>query len=94
MLIEISEVKLAMGSIRGQIWTDWRPEATFLPIDSIDLKAGIQGTFGCSLKYLRSNWPWSPLEVKSRQIRGQNLLFDPLTLQMSKLASKVLLGAH
>ena len=43
MLIEISEVILAMGSIRGQIWTDWRQEATFLPIDPTDLKAGIQG---------------------------------------------------
>ena len=47
VLIEISEVKLAMGSIRGQIWTDWRPEPTFLPMDPTNLKADIQGTFGC-----------------------------------------------
>ena len=83
-----------MGSIRGQIWTDWRPEPTFLPIDPTYLKVGIQGTFGCLLKYLKSNWPWGPLEVNYGQIGGQKLLFYPLTLQTSKLASKVLLGAN
>ena len=37
MLIEISEVKLAMESIRGQIWTDLRPEAIFLSVDPTNL---------------------------------------------------------
>ena len=41
---EISEVKSAMESIRGQIWTDWRPQAIFLPIDPTDMAFGMQGT--------------------------------------------------
>ena len=40
---EIYEVKLAIEAIRGQIWTEWRLEAIFLPIDPTDLVYGMQG---------------------------------------------------
>ena len=83
-----------MEAIRGQIWTDWRLKAIFLPIDPTDLVFGTQGTIVSLLKYLKSNWPWRPLEVKTEQIGGHMLSFYPLTLQTWYLACKILLKAN
>ena len=48
---------------------------SFLAIDPTDLVFGMQGTIVSSLKYLKSNWPWRPLEVLSGQIGGRMLSF-------------------